>query len=522
MISDDPYGILHRLLLNQPIVPSPEGVLRTLGFIHVYSASGLHLIALEAFLQRFLGKSLASKKILTLLFLFFLILIWKLQNYSLGFARVLVLFFLRALAREKGFRWRVYYPLFLAVCFDFAMGIDSGWQHYYLAILGGMLGLELAQVQNCGTITQHLYLSVGSWLMTAPLDLWQHHLISWMTPIWSMITIPVIALFLYPLSVISYFLLDRVPLTLMNIWNHGVEFLLKVVDQGFTFSVVNDRAVWVSLLFAVLAASIFVWLKRVRDRGFWVMTCILIAFLVNKKPEQVNLVQLDVGQGDSLLVTNHERTEMIDLGTSREVKPETMMLHLAQYGVTQVNTVLFSHLDEDHAGGVRVLLPWVPTEHLEMSSNLPRTLMVKSWLLDFPQTSWCERGCFKLGNVDWVYSSGHSSAAGNDLMATTMIPLSSHEIYLALGDADSHQEELFWKRHHVELESYSHRILKLSHHGSKLSSSADFLRKVSPTLAVISVGRHNHYHHPHFRVVNQLIQDHIPIHRTDQDGDYVF
>ncbi len=525
MIPGDSYGILSRLLLNQPIEPSPEGVLRLLGFVHVYSASGLHLIALESFLQRFFGKSLVTKKILTVCFWFFLFLIWYIQGFRLGFSRILLLFFLRALARTKGFRWRVYYPLFLAFCFDFALGINSGWQHYYLAILGGMVGLEFAR--HRGTFVQHFYLSLASWLMTAPLDLWLHHTISWMTPLWSMITIPVIALFLYPLSIIAYFLLGRVPAFLVDFWNQGVEFLLPMVNGGLTFSVVNDRFIYFSLGLAIVAGLIFFFLKRNRDRGFFILFCVLFS-LVIRAPisyDGVRLVQLNVGQGDSLLITHQRRVEMIDLGTSREVKPESVLLRLAHYGVTHVDTVLFSHLDEDHAGGIRLLLPWVPTQHLEISSRLERTAKVRRWLHDFPRTTWCENGCFKLGVVDWIDSRRSSASAaatafGNDLMATTMIPLSSRKIYLALGDSNSRQEEVFWSKHRLFVESFPLRILKVSHHGSKYSSSFDFLRKINPIRAVISVGRRNHYHHPHFSVMDRLIREHIPIHRTDRDGDF--
>jgi len=125
--------------------------------------------------------------------------------------------------------------------------------------------------------------------------------------------------------------------------------------------------------------------------------------------------------------------------------------------------------------------------------------------------------------VDWIQTGHHNNGAakGNELMATAMIPISDQLIYLALGDSDSRQEELFWDRHGVEIMKYPRRILKVSHHGSKNSTRADFLKKVNPSLAVISVGKHNHYHHPHYSVMQELNSADIPIHRTDIKGDYV-
>ncbi len=530
MISDDTYGILNRLILNQHIEPSPEGLLRLLGFVHLYTASGLHLIALESFLSRFFVRDLAMKKILTVCFWIFLLIIWKLQDFRLGFARVLVLFLLRSLARVKGYRWRVYYPLFLAFCFDFSLGIDSGWQHYYLAVLGGMLGAEYARKRN--PFIQHLYLSVASWLMTAPLDLFYHHTISWMTPLWSMATIPIIALFLYPLSVLSYFIFGMIPSWLTWIWNGGIGLLLKVVDHHFTFSVVGNQYWWISFLAALLCAIVYLNLKCNKNRLILCIFLIISLFSIKNRNHKLELVQFDVGQGDSLMIQKNERVEVIDLGTSRKVKPDKVLMRFTHYGVTKIDTLLLSHLDEDHAGALRLLLPWMPIGSIEVNSRLERTVRVKEWLHDFPAVSWCEAGCMQLANVDWILSHPKRIKKskkefthlinGNDLMATAIIPLSESEVYIALGDSGFEQESEFWKRHRDDVLGFPTRILKISHHGSRFSSDANFINAVSPARAIISVGKHNHYHHPHYSVVNQLIKSQIPIHRTDRDGDFVF
>ena len=65
-------------------------------------------------------------------------------------------------------------------------------------------------------------------------------------------------------------------------------------------------------------------------------------------------------------------------------------------------------------------------------------------------------------------------------------------------------------------------ILKVGHHGSKTSTTEDFVRAVSPRFAAISVGRKNRYGHPHQRTLDTLAKFNIPIFRTDQDGDVEF
>jgi competence protein ComEC len=61
-------------------------------------------------------------------------------------------------------------------------------------------------------------------------------------------------------------------------------------------------------------------------------------------------------------------------------------------------------------------------------------------------------------------------------------------------------------------------LLKVGHHGSKTSSSEEFLRQVSPQFALISDGYKNQFHHPHPDVLERLAQHHTIVFRTDQHG----
>jgi len=63
------------------------------------------------------------------------------------------------------------------------------------------------------------------------------------------------------------------------------------------------------------------------------------------------------------------------------------------------------------------------------------------------------------------------------------------------------------------------QVLKIAHHGSKNSSSEDFLAEVQPEIAIISCGLNNSYHHPHQEVLDKLEKFGIKVLRTDQNGD---
>ncbi len=86
---------------------------------------------------------------------------------------------------------------------------------------------------------------------------------------------------------------------------------------------------------------------------------------------------------------------------------------------------------------------------------------------------------------------------------------------LLMGDAErSLERELIASGADLDVD-----LLKAGHHGSKTSTSEEFLRATTPEAAVISAGRRNRYGHPHPEVLERLVRFGIRVHRTDQDGD---
>jgi len=92
------------------------------------------------------------------------------------------------------------------------------------------------------------------------------------------------------------------------------------------------------------------------------------------------------------------------------------------------------------------------------------------------------------------------------------------EEYLLVGDAEKEVEaELI--QNNVYLQS---DVLRVGHHGSKTSSTVDFLRAVEPEVAIISVGKENRFNHPHQDVLERLENFGIEVFRTDLEGDIAY
>jgi competence protein ComEC len=87
--------------------------------------------------------------------------------------------------------------------------------------------------------------------------------------------------------------------------------------------------------------------------------------------------------------------------------------------------------------------------------------------------------------------------------------------FLFTGDAETVSEEQIT----LDIEA---DVLKVGHHGSDSSTSIDFLRRVNPKYAVISVGEGNKYDHPSSSVISKLEQAGVEIYRTDLLGTVIF
>ena len=86
--------------------------------------------------------------------------------------------------------------------------------------------------------------------------------------------------------------------------------------------------------------------------------------------------------------------------------------------------------------------------------------------------------------------------------------------WLFTGDLEAEGEEKLMKKN----PTLNVDVLKVGHHGSKSSTTEDFLEKISPQWAIISVGENNRYQHPHQEVLDRLQKNEINIYRTDQLG----
>lgn len=201
---------------------------------------------------------------------------------------------------------------------------------------------------------------------------------------------------------------------------------------------------------------------------------------------------INVGQGDSILVRLPLNQGNILIDTGKESAWNALDSFLLGKGINKLDALVVTHDDSDHSGNKeRVIEKYKPNQVVDFHKNYLQVRNLKLYDLN------------EICNEDKNQSS-----------IVLFMELNRMRILL-MGDADAITEEEILKKYpNLKVD-----ILKLGHHGSKTSSSDDFLDSVRPELAFISAGPYSMYHHPSPEVIQKLLKRHIPYFHTLEDGD---
>ncbi|WML37464.1 ComEC/Rec2 family competence protein [Clostridium sp. OS1-26] len=236
---------------------------------------------------------------------------------------------------------------------------------------------------------------------------------------------------------------------------------------------------------------------------------------------QLKVHYINVGQGDGILIQQGTHHMLIDAGTNEDEK--LMVDYLNKQDIKHLDYIVGTHPHEDHIGGLdaviknfdigTVYMPKVTTT-TKTFADVINALKAKNLKITTPIVG----STFKLGDANCEILAPNSSKYQNinDYSIVIKLTYGSNK-FLFTGDAENLSEkEILSKGLDVSAD-----VLKLGHHGSFSSTSAEFLDKVNPKYAVVSCGKDNDYGHPHDVTMKKLEKKHIPLYRTDESGNII-
>ena len=252
----------------------------------------------------------------------------------------------------------------------------------------------------------------------------------------------------------------------------------------------------------------------------------LISITSIKIPKELKINFIDVGQGDSCLITTPQNKKVIvDSGGSEsyDVGKNVLLPYLLDKRITKIDYIMISHFDTDHCKGFEYVLENIKVKNViiskqsETSENFKQIMKIirkKRINLIIVQ----KETKIKIDNFTTVDILSPQSENIADNMNDNSI-VAKFEAYnfsiLFTGDASEKIEKELIKEK-INLKS---DILKVSHHGSKTGTSEEFLKSVKPKIALIGVGENNKFGHPTEDVIKRLTENKIKIYRTDTDGE---
>lgn len=234
-------------------------------------------------------------------------------------------------------------------------------------------------------------------------------------------------------------------------------------------------------------------------------------------PNNLIIHFVDVGQGDCILISKNNEHVLIDAGNNED--GPLLVEYFKELGIKKFKYIIGTHAHEDHIGGIDNIINNFDLGHYYMPDVITTTKTFED-VLDALLT---KEKAFKTPNIgdkfklsDTEFEVLYLGNDKSDLNNTSIVLKLTYKntSYLFMGDATSTVERILIN----EGKDLDSDVLKVGHHGSQYSSTAAFLKQVTPSYAVIQVGQDNEYDHPKQITLDKLEKINSLTYRTDKHG----
>ena len=506
-------------------------VMRGTGTNHLFAISGLHLafiVGIIYFITRFFwcripnaALIIPASQVAAALTVLFALFYAALAGFALPIQRALLmlLIFLGAslLRRNLASGYTLHCTLLIILVYSpFSILSASFWLSFmavafiFYSTLGRLKPMKVWQVWG------KTQLSVGLGLI--PISLLFFQQISWISFLANIIAIPSIGFIILPLTLLGSF-----TTLLISSWGNALlilaEQLLELLWQLLSVLSTLQWAQYTAFIAApwILVSSLLGVLLLLAPQGFPMRFLSVIYLLplffykpVGPKSGEIWFGLLDVGQGLATVIRTQHHTLVYDTGPSRtfDAGRAVLLPYLQKLGIQKLDMLIVSHGDNDHIGGAKSLLEQIPV--INIVTSIPQKFLPRPADFCREKTYWeWDKVKFEI-----MYPVSNDIYLGNDSSCVLKVGNYRHSILLT-GDIESSAENSLVKHSGDRLAS---SILVVPHHGSKTSSSIEFLNQVKPRIALFPTGYRNQFKFPHKIVLKRYQRLKSTIYDTAVDG----
>lgn len=492
------------------------------GITHLFSLSGLHVSIFALIIINIL-KAFKIGEFKRIFIVFMVLLLFTfITGYSPSIIRATILFFLIAL--NKYFKLNVKTENILILTFFISLllkpndiynvGFQLSYIVTYFLIISNFLLKDKSKIKIL------LLISIISLISSLPIIINLNSEVNLFSIFNNIIFVPFVTYIVFPLALITY----SIPF-IQEIFYFFIDIMeyLTVLLNNFKMMIVIK---YINLIFVLIYYIFLFLLFKTKQFKFLFFNFILILIIKfsNVIDKNTYFYFLDVGQGDSMFIlTENKKSIIIDTGGKITYKKENWAVRNSSYsicedtlvpfykslGINKIDYMFITHGDVDHAKEAKCI---------EQSMNVKQSFINSDEVTEYEKLYNYKKfgnSFIKIDNVKIYNINDNLYDNENDNSLVLLIEINDLK-FLLMGDAGVLVEKNLMDRYNLkEID-----ILKVGHHGSKSSSSKEFIDEVNPKYSIISVGKNNRYGHPNNEVLENLKDS--KIYRTDRDGSIMF
>ena len=518
----DEKGYLTMLIYGKKNIDADTySYLQDLGVVHLFAISGLHISIFTMLLEVLLKKIKKGPR--NFIIIIFLIIYASLLGFPASVMRALTMFiFLKIFSflKEKfKMSFKTYEIMLLSTSILLIINpyflYDTGFLYSNLCTFG----LVFYNDKTKNYLLKSLKTTYIATIFSLPITVCLNYSYNLLTPLFNIVFVPFISFLFYPICLITFLFPFFLPV--LKILIKLLE-LLTIVFTKVSINIILPKMSIAVIIIYYLNIFLLSKYKKVYYHLFNILFLLIYPYGYSLD-NSLNVYYLDVYQGDASILISPRKKEvtMIDTGglTTDEnyYTAKNIIKFLHSINIKKIDNLIISHGDFDHIGNAFYLVNNIKVgkvifnnnEFNELETNLIKILQDKK--IEFQKGD----GNLQCQYLTWQFLNTRLYDNENDNSLVTYLKYQDYT-FLFMGDASKLTEEDVIKKYKLPKIDF----LKVRHHGSKTSSSKEFISKINPKYSIISVGRKNKYGHPNKEVLNNL--DNSKIYRTDQNGSIMF
>ena len=423
---------------------------------------------------------------------------------------------------------------------------DIGFQLSYAGTLGIILFCKLINIPIKNKLLKYLkdsiIISISANIFIIPIMIYQFNTISLTFILSNLLAGPLlgISIILEIIVLLISFMsinIAAIPAKVLNI------LLILIINIANWFSNIEISKIYVItpqiisiVAYYLICAAIILKQKNRKIIVIIMLTVLIINLFPTPKKLRINFI--DVGQGDSTLIrTETNKVILIDSGgstasSSFDVGNKVLLPYLLDRRIKKIDFIIVSHFDADHCQAFETVIDninvrkvvvckqsMITQEYLNIinkckKKNIKIIVVERGDKLKIDKRTEFEI----LHPGERFLDDGKGGLNANAIVCKMNYKLNNGKIFSILftGDieveAEKELEQVYGKKLKAD-------ILKVAHHGSKTSSREEFIKLVSPKIALIGVGENNKFGHPADITLERLEKENVKVYRTDQMGE---